>query len=562
MSQAVDHAKHNHHASLQPSHFSFSAPCSAPSSVAPIFAAATSSSASEAFHFSEKTHPTELPRSSLLDERGARVLLDESIRKCEAGDAQGAALLCSQVLQAYPQSALAYVQRSRAYLCLGNLIDALYDADSAIKLAPTHHLGYLTRAQVCHRMGDMRHRQWSLEKALQIDPQAASAEIFPDLPDTSVLSVDDSSSAAHETTSSRQLGSSSNELDCVLCLKLLWEPVTTVCGHTFCRSCLMRALDHREECPLCRHVIMVNPDMPVSLLLRDLIRRNFPDEYAAREQEVESERRTHTASMPLFMLEMVLLPGALIPLRVFEARYRLMIRRCLEGGRRFGVVAVRSPTGGSAAAGSSATGRTAGIGGRGGGSDGVMSENALDPAEQPRVSSAVSDPSQWPHEPLGTTYEIEKIRTQPDGTYVLLGRGSWRFVVRESWEQDGYRVGKVLRFDDIPLEPCSEQLNQAQAIQVGLGERIRALLTVYEQQAGSEVVRRVLMRSGCPIHADGTPEPPAELVAFSFWCTAVLPFATTLQQKFIEERDTLSRLRNLDSILSTDVVHGSRCHLM
>jgi len=320
----------------------------------------------------------------------------------------------------------------------------------------------------------------------------------------------------------------------------------------------MRALDHREECPLCRHVIMVNPDMPVSLLLRDLIRRNFPDEYAAREQEVESERRTHTASMPLFMLEMVLLPGALIPLRVFEARYRLMIRRCLEGGRRFGVVSVRSPTGGSTA-GSSGTGRT---GGAGGGSDGMMSENALDPTKAVTFSSAVSDPAQWPHEPLGTTYEIEKIRTQPDGTYVLLGRGSWRFVVRESWEQDGYRVGKVLRFDDIPLEPCSQELNQAQAVQVGLGERIRALLTIYEQQAGSEVVRRVLMRSGCRIHADGTPEPPTELVAFSFWCTAVMPFATTLQQKFIEERDTLSRLRNLEQILSTDVVHGSRCHLM
>ena len=34
--------------------------------------------------------------------------------------------------------------------------------------------------------------------------------------------------------------------------RLLWTPVTTSCGHTYCRSCLDRALDHRTACPLCK----------------------------------------------------------------------------------------------------------------------------------------------------------------------------------------------------------------------------------------------------------------------------------------------------------------------
>ena len=44
------------------------------------------------------------------------------------------------------------------------------------------------------------------------------------------------------------------------------------------------------------------------------------------------------AQLPLFPLPVVLLPGALLPLHVFEARYRRMVARCLEFDRRFGLL--------------------------------------------------------------------------------------------------------------------------------------------------------------------------------------------------------------------------------
>jgi Lon protease-like protein len=47
------------------------------------------------------------------------------------------------------------------------------------------------------------------------------------------------------------------------------------------------------------------------------------------------------ADLPLFLLNTVLFPGMVLPLHIFEDRYKLMIDRCLEEGRPFGVVLIR-----------------------------------------------------------------------------------------------------------------------------------------------------------------------------------------------------------------------------
>ncbi|CAK7322815.1 unnamed protein product [Dovyalis caffra] len=51
------------------------------------------------------------------------------------------------------------------------------------------------------------------------------------------------------TMMSKSLGKPerSDDFDCTLCLKLLFEPVTTPCGHSFCRSCLFQSMD-RGQC--------------------------------------------------------------------------------------------------------------------------------------------------------------------------------------------------------------------------------------------------------------------------------------------------------------------------
>jgi uncharacterized protein len=44
--------------------------------------------------------------------------------------------------------------------------------------------------------------------------------------------------------------------------------------------------------------------------------------------------------LPMFPLGTVLFPHAVLPLHVFEPRYRALMRDCLEGDRRFGVVLI------------------------------------------------------------------------------------------------------------------------------------------------------------------------------------------------------------------------------
>ena len=52
-------------------------------------------------------------------------------------------------------------------------------------------------------------------------------------------------------------------------------------------------------------------------------------------------------SLPLFPLQTVLLPGANLPLHIFEPRYRQLTVDLVTGavpGKRFGVTAIRTPT--------------------------------------------------------------------------------------------------------------------------------------------------------------------------------------------------------------------------
>ncbi len=48
-----------------------------------------------------------------------------------------------------------------------------------------------------------------------------------------------------------------------------------------------------------------------------------------------------TKRIPLFPLEVVLFPGAILPLHIFEPRYKLMVRHCRESQEPFGVVLSR-----------------------------------------------------------------------------------------------------------------------------------------------------------------------------------------------------------------------------
>uniref|UniRef100_A0A453I0H2 Lon N-terminal domain-containing protein n=1 Tax=Aegilops tauschii subsp. strangulata TaxID=200361 RepID=A0A453I0H2_AEGTS len=104
-------------------------------------------------------------------------------------------------------------------------------------------------------------------------------------------------------------------------------------------------MDHGNKCPMCRTVLFIGPrTYPISVTLSNIIQKNFPEEYAERRSEHENMTYAGIDLMPLFVMDVVL-PCQKMALNIFEPRYRLMVRRIMEGNHRMGMVAIDSATG-------------------------------------------------------------------------------------------------------------------------------------------------------------------------------------------------------------------------
>jgi len=200
-----------------------------------------------------------------------------------------------------------------------------------------------------------------------------------------------------------------SDLECCLCLKLFYEPVTTPCGHTFCKYCLMRSLDHSSHCPVCRSVFHFWPAQPVNVVIQNMIKKHFPIEHNLRKEEMEAETQPANNQLPIFILDLVLFPKMILPLHIFEPRYRLMMKRCLESNRQFGVVNVANA----------------------------------------KVNGC------------GTIALIQTINYLPDGRSHVGTVGTQRFTIKEKWAMDGYMCARVDLFNE--EDPHGETAEQKEA---------------------------------------------------------------------------------------------------
>lgn len=111
-----------------------------------------------------------------------------------------------------------------------------------------------------------------------------------------------------------------------------------------------------------------------------------------------------TAELPLFPLNMVLFPRMLVPLHIFEERYKAMIRYCVEHNSLFGIVLIRA------------------------------GEEVGGPAV--------------PYD-VGTKALIMRLVELEDERKYIIVRGMGRFIIRRLTAIHPYLVGEV---DDLPLE--------------------------------------------------------------------------------------------------------------
>lgn len=78
-----------------------------------------------------------------------------------------------------------------------------------------------------------------------------------------------------------------DDFECKLCFFILFQPVTTPCGHVFCKICLERCIDHNPSCPICRGALAFQENGVgcVTEVIDQLIKHYYENEYSARQKK-------------------------------------------------------------------------------------------------------------------------------------------------------------------------------------------------------------------------------------------------------------------------------------
>ncbi|XP_026120393.1 E3 ubiquitin-protein ligase TRIM39-like [Carassius auratus] len=82
---------------------------------------------------------------------------------------------------------------------------------------------------------------------------------------------------------SSSMSSLSEEIQCSVCLDVFTDPVSTPCGHNFCKICLNKCWDNSQtySCPYCKETFKQRPDLKINTTLRELVdhcKKKSPEE--------------------------------------------------------------------------------------------------------------------------------------------------------------------------------------------------------------------------------------------------------------------------------------------
>jgi Lon protease-like protein len=247
--------------------------------------------------------------------------------------------------------------------------------------------------------------------------------------------------------------------------------------------------------------------------------------------------------IPLFPLHTVLCPGIVVPLHIFEERYRALTRHCLETGEPFGIVLIRD-------------GREVGATGR---------------------TLALAQ--------VGALVEIREAGRYPDGRYDLLAAATGRFAI-ESVDLDLARAPYIVA-DVTPLE--DEVGDEARAERLAASAirrfvRYLELMRIREGERGEALDIRVELDnvagaedvpddpSAAPdadVEAPGevaeSPEIattslsiPDDPTVLSYLLSGIVQVELPRRQRLLEATTTVERLEELITLLDREVLLLSR----
>ncbi|XP_047434362.1 E3 ubiquitin-protein ligase TRIM21-like [Mugil cephalus] len=85
---------------------------------------------------------------------------------------------------------------------------------------------------------------------------------------------------------------SEDQILCSICLDVFTDPVTTSCGHNFCKHCITQHWDHNDtfQCPICKEMFYTRPQLRINTLLSELV-VEFRHEAQQKASSSSSERQ-------------------------------------------------------------------------------------------------------------------------------------------------------------------------------------------------------------------------------------------------------------------------------
>ncbi|XP_013881193.1 E3 ubiquitin-protein ligase TRIM21 [Austrofundulus limnaeus] len=88
---------------------------------------------------------------------------------------------------------------------------------------------------------------------------------------------------------------SEDQFRCSICLDLFTDPVSTPCGHNFCKSCISRHWDSSSscQCPVCKKVFQTRPVLEVNTFIKDMV-----DQFRHEAQQKSSSSSEQQAAEP------------------------------------------------------------------------------------------------------------------------------------------------------------------------------------------------------------------------------------------------------------------------
>ncbi|KAJ1562280.1 LON peptidase N-terminal domain and RING finger protein 1, partial [Nowakowskiella sp. JEL0078] len=228
-----------------------------------------------------------------------------------------------------------YLFRSRVYFELGFFIEAFADARIAMQLNFKNGFGQI--AERC---------------VIKAESLSSDLNIYT-IQQTQFLVDAINNFISYNSSKCRRI--TQGDLECSLCMNIMCEPITSPCGHTLCRPCILRLVQlhsselttccKKPQCPLCRGPLPCYRFLkyrPSDQVIMAFINSYFAEEYQNRWTSFLREPSMFCIRIPILVCTSLVFPEIPCFLQFTRPQSQKLLRDCMNRNIPFGMCLPKS----------------------------------------------------------------------------------------------------------------------------------------------------------------------------------------------------------------------------